>query len=178
MSSTRSDLYNFLKAIVKGGNFTDYMATDYTFEGLEDVKEFRFFNSNLINTDNNVMALPCVAFEIQSNPNSITELKTSSLNAVSNIKDNVRFVLHIFTSKLDDDAEQPYIDAMDLAEKIYHEIQGKKCAGVFFIRKMDEFFDNNSQVVIDYQLVFDVAIYTPGTTNSVTTTFEIQVTNE
>lgn len=181
MSSIRTELYNFLKAIISGKDYTDYMDTERTFTGISEVCYFGFWNSNITLTDNNVIPLPAVLFEINQNANFRTSLKTTQLDTVGNIKDNVVFTLHILHSKLNSINEQPYIDAMDMAEKVLHEIQGKSCAGVQFIRKIDEYYDADSSVILDYQLQFTTVLHTSGTSDSVQVdpfTNEIQISIE
>jgi len=96
-------------------------------EGIPEIQHFAFWNSEL------------------------------TTNTVGETKDILNFNLHIISPKLTaESGEDDYLDQTDLANNIYLMLQDARFSRIGNIKKIDERPDNDSSVLMDWVISFEV----------------------
>ena len=154
--SIKRDLYEYVKTAILGGTFTDACDIEYTFTGVEEIKFFMFWNSELLNTDTkDGFPTPAVFFEYSNSELELIQQRISETYDIATWKDITEFTLHLIYKKArSEDREEDYLEQIDLADKVTRAIQGKSLTYIKNIRRIRENQDNNSQVDMDWQITF------------------------
>ena len=83
--------------------------------------------------------------------------RTDTTNTVGETKDILNFNLHIISPKLTaESGEDDYLDQTDLANNIYLMLQDARFSRIGNIKKIDERPDNDSSVLMDWVISFEV----------------------
>lgn len=162
--SIKSELYKYVKSIVKGGEYIDLLGNSETFLQIEGVKHFNFWNNNIVHGgQSDSFPLTAVFFELTNTNKERIHHSIPETNSRQTQRDKVEFTLHIVTGKMHTEAkENNWIDALDIAETIYLKLLNKTKPGIQNITKVSEGFDNDSQQLIDYRLNFECILINEG----------------
>jgi len=168
MRSPKSELYLFVKSLIKGGTYDDN-GTDIVCAGVSDIEYFMFWNSELINSsEKDGYPVPAVFFEYTEAGNPVNYQLTGDSDSVGRTKDDVTFILHVISPKVNSELrEEDYLQQIDLVTNVRNTIQDKSFSKTSKIKKVSELQDNDSSVLMDWQLTFTVSILNCGITELV-----------
>jgi len=167
--SIKSELYLLVKNMLLGGAYTDLLESEHTFEPLEFIKHFSFWNSELLEPEQkDNYPVFAVFFDFFNSDINTQYQKTSETNDLATTKDLIEFTLHLISPKHSaENRETDYLDMLDNAELIYKRLHQKSAAGIKDIRKVRESMDINNSVLMDWQIVFAVNLTNCGETSLV-----------
>jgi len=167
MRSVKSEIYLFVRALILGGEYSDN-GTITEYAGVEDIKTFMFWNSELNTSekkDNYVV--PAVFFEYSQNDVERFYQNTNVSNTRAGAIEKSNITLHLITPKIDADREEDYLRQLDLAQAIFNAVQDKNTSFIQKLSKSYEIYDNDSSVLMDYQITFEVIYMNCGDTDLV-----------
>lgn len=165
MRSIKSELYLFVKTLIMGGDYNDNGdVTNYP--GVEGVKHFMFWNNELIQPERkDNYPVPAVFLEFTNADVTRSYVHTSETNELAVTEDKVVFVLHVISPKVNSELrEDDYLAQIDLIDNIYKSVQDKKLKLSKKIKKISELQDNDSSVLMDWQMTFEVILINCGDT--------------
>lgn len=168
MRSIKSELYLFIKTLIMGGDYNDNGdVTNYT--GVDGINYFMFWNNELIQPERkDNYPVPAVFLEFTNADVTRSYVHTSETNELAVTEDKVVFVLHVISPKVNTELrEEDYLTQIDLIDNIYKAVQDKKLKLSKKIKKMSELQDNDSSVLMDWQMTFEVILINCGDTELV-----------
>lgn len=168
MRSIKSELYLFIKTLIMGGDYNDNGdVTNYT--GVDGINHFMFWNNELIQPERkDNYPVPAVFLEFTNADVTRSYVHTSETNELAVTEDKVVFVLHVISPKVNSELrEEDYLAQIDLIDEIYKSIQDKKLKLSKKIKKISELQDNDSSVLMDWQMTFEVILINCGDTELV-----------
>lgn len=168
MRSIKSELYLFIKTLIMGGDYNDNGdVTNYT--GVDGINYFMFWNNELIQPERkDNYPVPAVFLEFTNADVTRSYVHTSETNVLAVTEDKVVFVLHVISPKVNTELrEEDYLAQIDLIDNIYKAVQDKKLKLSKKIKKMSELQDNDSSVLMDWQMTFEVILINCGDTELV-----------
>jgi len=162
--SIKSELYLLIETIIKGGTYTDVNGTSHIYTGISAIKLFDFWNSDISNSElSDSFPVPALFLDFTNNNYQMLLQRTSDLSLYQTQKENCEFTLHLISPKnYSETRKNAYLDQIDLAAQIKQQLRNITVAGIKNINFISEQQDNNSQVLMDWNISFSCVLTEAG----------------